>query len=80
MTFSRTFRSCTKVHNAEIKKTDIHEHYQIFLLKNEKDLETQFTEKVDFHTNVRGVKVRRVFSELGECQQVREDSTASLPS
>jgi hypothetical protein len=58
----------TKVHNEEIKKTDIHEQYQIFLLKNEKDLESHFTEKVEFHTNVRGVKVRRVFSELGECQ------------
>jgi len=58
----------TKVHNDEIKKTDIHEQYEIFLLKSEKDLESQFTEKVDFHTNVRGVKVRRVFSELGETQ------------
>jgi hypothetical protein len=58
----------TKVHNEEIKKTDIHEQYQVFLLKNEKDLETQFTEKVDFRTNVRGVKVRRVFANLEECQ------------
>jgi hypothetical protein len=59
----------TKVHNEEIKKTDIHEQYQVFLLKNEKDLETQFTEKVDFRTNVRGVKIRRVFANLEECQQ-----------
>jgi hypothetical protein len=58
-----------KVHNEEIKKTDIHEKYQVFLLKNEKDLETQFSEKVKFRTNVRGVKVRRVFANLEECQQ-----------
>ena len=58
----------TKVHSAEIKKTDIHEQYQVFLLKHEKELDSQFTEKVDFRTNVRGVKVRRVFSELAECQ------------
>lgn len=57
-----------KIHNAEIKKTDIQEQYQIFLLKNEKDLETQFTEKVEFRTNVRGVKVRRVFANLEETQ------------
>jgi hypothetical protein len=57
-----------KIHNEEIKKTDIHEQYQIFLLKNEKDLETQFTEKVEFRTNVRGVKLRRVFGNLEECQ------------
>jgi hypothetical protein len=59
----------TKVHNEEIKKTDIHEQYQVFLLKNEKELETQFCEKVQFRTNVRGVKLRRVFANLEECQQ-----------
>jgi hypothetical protein len=32
-------------------------------------LETQFTEKVNFRTNVRGVKIRRVFANLEECQQ-----------
>jgi hypothetical protein len=58
-----------KVHNEDIKKTDIHEQYEVFLLKNEKDLETQFSEKVEFRTNVRGVKVRRVFANLEECQQ-----------
>lgn len=57
-----------KIHNDEIRKTDIHEQYQIFLLKNEKDLEAQFTEKVEFRTNVRGVKIRRVFANLEECQ------------
>jgi hypothetical protein len=59
----------TKVHNEEIKKTDIHEKYQIFLLKNEKDLENMYCEKVEFRTNVRGVKVRRIFSSLEETQQ-----------
>ena len=57
-----------KVHNDEVKKTDIHEQYQVFLLKNEKDLETEFSEKVEFRTNVRGVKLRRVFANLEECQ------------
>ncbi len=59
----------TKVHNEEIKKTDIHEKYQVFLLKNEKDLESMYTESVQFRTNVRGVKVRRIFSSLEETQQ-----------
>jgi len=59
----------TKVHNAEIKKTDIHEQYQVFLLKKEKELDTVFSEKVKFRTNVRGVKIRRVFANLEECQQ-----------
>jgi hypothetical protein len=58
----------TKVHNQAIKETDIREQYQVFLLKNEKDLETEFTEKVKFQTNVRGVKIRRVFANLEEAQ------------
>jgi hypothetical protein len=59
----------TKVHNAEIKKTDVHEQYEVFLLKKEKELENEFSEKVGFRTNVRGVKVRRIFASLEECQQ-----------
>ena len=58
-----------KVHNEAIKKTDIHEQYQVFLLKHEKEIENEFSEKVAFRTNVRGVKVRRVFANLEECQQ-----------
>ncbi len=59
----------TKVHNKAIKETDIHEKWEIFLLKHEKELEAQYCEKVEFRTNVRGVKVRRVFSSLEETQQ-----------
>lgn len=58
----------TKVHNADIKKTDIMEKYQVFLLKCEKDLENEFTEKAEFQTNVRGVKIRRIFANLEEAQ------------
>jgi hypothetical protein len=58
----------TKVHNADIMKTDIHEQHQVFMLKKEKELESLFTEKVQFQTNVRGVKVRRIFADLQEAQ------------
>jgi len=57
-----------KMHNAEVTKTDVHEKYEVFLMKNEKDLETEFTEKNNFKTNVRGVKVRRIFANLEEAQ------------
>jgi hypothetical protein len=57
-----------KVHNAEVMKTDVQEKYQVFLMKNEKDLDTEFTEKNEFRTNVRGVKIRRVFANLEEAQ------------
>jgi len=58
----------TKVHNEDIRRTDIHEQHQVFMLKKEKELETLFTEKVKFQTNVRGVKVRRIFADLQEAQ------------
>jgi hypothetical protein len=57
-----------KVHNADVKKTDVPEQYQVFLLKNEKDLQEEFNAKVDFRSNVRGVKVRRSFANVEEAQ------------
>jgi hypothetical protein len=65
MTDMNEFR---KVHSDEVSKSDIQEKYQIFLMKHEKDLETEYTEKVQFRTNVRGVKVRRIFANLEEAQ------------
>lgn len=60
----------TKVHNEEIRKTDVLDKWATFLMKNEKDLETEYTEKVQFRTNVRGVKIRRVFANLEEAQMM----------
>ena len=57
-----------KVRKEEIKKTDINEQYQVFLLKNEKDLQETYDNKVEFKTNVRGVKVRRSFATVEEAQ------------
>lgn len=58
----------TKVHNDDVKKTDIHEQYQVFQLKNEKELQEMFDQKVEFQTNMRGVKVRRCFGTVEETQ------------
>jgi DNA repair exonuclease SbcCD ATPase subunit len=57
-----------KVRDAEIKATDIPEQYQVFLLKHEKELQEEFDNKVEFRTNVRGVKVRRSFATVEEAQ------------
>ena len=56
------------VRKDEIKQTDIHEQYQIFLLKNEKELQEMYDNQVDFRTNIRGVKVRRAFATVEETQ------------
>ena len=57
-----------KVRNEEVKATDVPEQYQVFLLKHEKDLQEQFDNKVEFRTNIRGVKVRRAFATVEEAQ------------
>lgn len=57
-----------KVHDAEVRASDLQEKYQIFLMKHEKELDIEFTEKNEFRTNVRGVKVRRIFANLEEAQ------------
>ena len=58
----------TSVHNADVKKTDIKEQFAVFQLKNEKDLQEMYDNKVDFQTNMRGVKVRRCFASVEETQ------------
>lgn len=58
----------TKVRKEEIKQTDVPEMYQVFLLKHEKELQEEFDNKVEFQTNVRGVKVRRCFATVEEAQ------------
>jgi hypothetical protein len=57
-----------KVRNAEVKATDVHEEYQVFLLKHEKELQEKFDSAVNFRTNIRGVKVRRAFPSIEETQ------------
>jgi len=58
----------TKVHNEDVKKTDIKEQFAVFQLKNEKDLQEMYDNKVEFQTNMRGVKVRRCFASVEETQ------------
>jgi hypothetical protein len=57
-----------KVRDAEIRETDLEEQYQVFLLKHEKELQETYDNRVEFKTNVRGVKVRRCFGTVEEAQ------------
>lgn len=57
-----------KVRDKEIRETDVPEQWQVFLLNNEKNLQEEFDNKVEFRTNVRGVKVRRSFPTVEEAQ------------
>ena len=57
-----------KVRNEEVKATDVHEEFQVFMLKREKELQEAYDSKVNFRTNIRGVKVRRAFPSIEETQ------------
>jgi hypothetical protein len=57
-----------KVRDKEIRETDLEEQWQVFLLKHEKETQEKYDQKVEFRTNVRGVKVRRVFGSVEEAQ------------
>jgi hypothetical protein len=57
-----------KVRDKEIRETDIEEQWQVFLLKHEKEIQEKYDNKVDFRSNVRGVKVRRAFATVEEAQ------------
>jgi len=57
-----------KTHKAELKKTDVPEKYQIFLLNHEKELQEVYDKANSFQCNTRGVKVRRAFPSYEEAQ------------
>jgi hypothetical protein len=57
-----------KVRDKEIRETDLEEQWQVFLLKHEKECQEKYDNKVEFKTNVRGVKVRRCFGTVEEAQ------------
>ena len=57
-----------KTHRDEIKKTDVPEQYQVFLLKHEKEVQESFDRENNFQCNIRGVKVRRAFPSYEEAQ------------
>ena len=52
----------------DLDKDSVIEKYKDFLYVNEKKLEDEFTVDNDFQTNVRGVKVRGVYSTIKEAQ------------
>ena len=64
----KDFREFEKTHRADIKKTDVPEQYQVFLLKHEKELQERFDRDNNFQCNIRGVKVRRAFPSYEEAQ------------
>jgi len=73
---SADFQEFAKEEKLALQKTNIYDEYKTFLDKHEDDLETEFNEKHNFQTSVRGLKVRGVFGSQKEaelrCQMLRE--------
>jgi hypothetical protein len=64
----KDFREFEKTHKEDIKKTDVPEQYQVFLMNHEKEVQEKFDREVNFQCNTRGVKIRRVFPSYEEAQ------------
>ena len=50
----------------EIKQTSLQTDYEDFMFKNEQKLEDEFHQMNDFHTTIRGIKVRGVYATEAE--------------
>ena len=61
-----SYTAYVKENDASIKKTSIKEGYDDFLFKNQAKLEDEFFAKNQFHTTIRGLKVRGVTGTHGE--------------
>jgi len=62
----QTYHNFVKENDKVIKKTTIKEAYDDFLFKQQTKLEEEFFAKNDFHTSMRGLKVRGVTGTHGE--------------
>ena len=70
------FQEFAKEEKDILQKSNIYDEYKTFLDKHEDELENEFSEKHNFQTSIRGLKVRGVFGSQKEaelrCQMLRE--------
>lgn len=66
--FVENFQEYKRKALKELKQTDIQTDYDDFMFKNSAKLEDQFHQANDFHTTIRGIKVRGVYGSEAEAQ------------
>ncbi len=64
--FVEEFQQYVRKSNAGVSTGELKEAYDDYLFKNAEKLEDEFFKKNDFHTTIRGIKVRGVFPSHGE--------------
>ena len=74
------YHEFTRKTQRELQTSTIEEDYQNFLYKNEEKLEDEFFKKNDFHTTMRGIKVRGVYPSVAEAQARAKRLQKSDPS
>jgi hypothetical protein len=64
--FVEEFQQYARKNTAEISQSELKKEYEDFLAKNSTQLEEEFFKLNDFHTTIRGIKVRGVFPSEAE--------------
>ena len=64
--FVEEFQQYTRKNMSELTQSELKKEYEDFLFKNNQALEEEFFKLNDFHTTIRGIKVRGVFSSEAE--------------
>ena len=64
--FVEEFQQYVRKNTGEIAQSELKKEYEDFVFKNSADLEEEFFKMNDFHTTIRGIKVRGVFPSEAE--------------
>jgi hypothetical protein len=78
--FVEEFQQYTRKNMSELTQSEIKKEYEDFLFKNSEALEEEFFKLNDFHTTIRGIKVRGVFASEAEASMKAKRLQKSDPT
>ena len=78
--FVEEFQQYTRKNMSELTQSELKKEYEDFLFKNNQALEEEFFKLNDFHTTIRGIKVRGVFSSEAEASMKAKRLQKSDPT
>jgi hypothetical protein len=78
--FVEEFQQYTRKNMSELTQSELKKEYEDFLFKNSEALEEEFFKLNDFHTTIRGIKVRGVFASEAEASMKAKRLQKSDPT
>jgi hypothetical protein len=78
--FVEEFQQYTRKNMSELTQTELKKEYEDFTFKNSEALEEEFFKLNDFHTTIRGIKVRGVFASEAEASMKAKRLQKSDPT